>query len=358
MYFLLAKHTIPYFAEIKIVAKQNCIVLSRVDFDTYLERIVPLRIDEERVLEVQKVGSVIISYNYLSKILKESSNEVHMKVNGQGLVIIKSNNFVTQLKESNHDEYPIPPKTDNAKSFKIDSKEMLDLIERTTFAISKYEFRRPVLTGVNIIFKENHLTCVATDGRRLVIKELEIKSTVNDSIIVPGTSLNKIIPLIKKQTGVIKVFVLNNYIVFKASNFSLYIRLLEGEYPDVFTLLPNDFKTIVILNTTQLLQGFERMCLFEKSRSTRVDIEITADTKIRLSTDSSEIGTVEDTINIKEINGDDDLNISINSLYIIDALSKIKEEYVRISFARLLNSVLIESMDDSSYLQLVLPLKN
>lgn len=347
---------IPYFADIKIVAQQNCIVLSRVDYDTYIERNVPLTINQERLLEVKKVGSVIISYMYLSKILKESSNEVQMKANGQGLIIIKSNNFVTQINESNRDEYPIPPKTDDAKSFNIDSKELLDLIEQTTFAISKSE-TRPVLQGVYILFKENHLTCIATDSHRLVIKEFEIKSSVSDSIIVPGTSLNKIIPLIKKQTDVIQVFVLNNYIVFKASNLSLYIRLLDGKYPDVYKLLPNDFKSIITLNTTQLLQGFKRMCLFGNNRFTKVDIEITLDTKIRLSYDSPEIGTV-DTINIKEIHGDDDLKISINSHYIIDALSQIKEEYVKISFARLLNTVVIEPMDDSSYLQLVLALKS
>ncbi|MEH7014199.1 DNA polymerase III subunit beta [Neobacillus niacini] len=352
------KTPFPILSGIKIIANKNCLILVGSNSDIVIEKVIPLTIDGINVLEVYDTGSVVISAKYLSEIVKKLPDNIHLKVNENHLVSIKSDEIVVNIYGFNSEEYPSLPQIDEAKYIKIPSFELIEIIKQTAFAVSKSE-SRPVLTGVNMSFKENHLSCVATDSHRLALRELAIESNVNGSFIVPSTSLNELTKLINNEPGVIHIFVTDSYMVFKSNTISLYTRLIEGNYPNISGLLPNNLKTIITLDTNQLLRGIDRACLFASEwKNNNVHLEIKDGTKIRIFSNSSEIGKIEETQKIKAINGDTDLSISLDGSFLIDALKVIKEEEIRLSFGGSMRPVLIEPIDNSSYLHLISPVRS
>ncbi|EEL50317.1 MULTISPECIES: DNA polymerase III subunit beta [Bacillus cereus group] len=352
------KNPFPILTGIKLIAEKNCLILVGSNSDIVIEKIIPLMINDVKVLEVYKTGSIVISAKYLSEIVKKLPHDIHIKVNGKQLVTIQSDEIVINLNGFNTEEYPSLPQIDEATYTKIPSIELIEAINQTVFAVSKSE-SRPVLTGVNMSFKENQLSCVATNSHRLALRELAIETNVNGSFNVPGASLNELIKLIKNEIGEIHIYMTDSYIVFKSDTISLFSRLIEGNYPNISGLLPKDSKTIITLDTIQLLKGIDRACLFANEwRNNKVNLEIKDGTKIRIFSNSSELGEIEETQNIKMISGEKELSISLDGSFLIDALKVIKEEEIRLSFDGSMRPVLIEPVDNSSYRHLISPVRS
>ncbi|MEK8198020.1 DNA polymerase III subunit beta [Lysinibacillus sp. FSL M8-0134] len=255
------KTPFPILAGIKIIAYDHCLVLVGNNSDMIIERVIPLTIDGVKVLEIYQPGSVVISAKFLSGLVKKLPNKIHINVNEKQFVTIQSGEIITNLNGFYSEEYPSLPLFDETDYIEIPSVVLMEIIEQTVFAVAKSE-SRPVLTGVNMIFKENQLTCVATNSQRLALRKYVIESSINGSFTVPGTSLSELMKLINNESGVIQLFVIDNYMIFKSTTTLLYTRLIAGTYPNVFELLPNHSKTIITLNRKQLLKGIDRACLF------------------------------------------------------------------------------------------------
>ena len=157
------KTPFPILSGIKIIANKECIILIGSNADIVIEKVIPLEIDGENVLEVKEIGSVVLSAKYLSELVKKLSDKIHITVNEKLTATLKSEEIITTLNGFHSEEYPRLPQIDETKHIKIQSAELIEIIKQTVFAVSKSE-ARPVLTGVNMSFKENKLTCVATNS--------------------------------------------------------------------------------------------------------------------------------------------------------------------------------------------------
>ncbi|MBT2648620.1 DNA polymerase III subunit beta [Bacillus sp. ISL-34] len=351
------KTPVPILSGIKIVANSDCLSLLGSNSDIVIEKTIPLTIDGVKELEVYKKGTVVLSAKYLSEIVKKLPEVIHLKLNENQSVTIKSNEIVTNLNGLQSGEYPNLPQIDGAGYFNIPSVELLEIIKQTVFAVSKSE-ARPALTGVNLSIRENRLSCVATNSHRLALRELPLESMVNGSFIVPSKSLNQLTKLINDESGIIHIFITKSYIVFKSNNISLFSRLIEGNYPNASGLLPKDFKTIITLDTKTLLRGIDRACLFASEwRNNNVHLEILDNSELRISSNSSELGKIEETQSIKAIRGEAGLSISLDGSFLLDALKAIKEKDVKLSFGGPMRPVLIEPSGNSSYRQLISPVR-
>ncbi|MEA0562448.1 DNA polymerase III subunit beta [Lysinibacillus irui] len=352
------KTPFPILAGIKIIAYDHCLVLVGSNSDMIIERVIPLTIDGVKVLEIYQPGSVVISAKFLSGLVKKLPNKIHIIVNEKQFVTIQSGEIITNLNGFYSEEYPSLPLFDETDYIEIPSVVLMEIIEQTVFAVAKSE-SRPVLTGVNMIFKENQLTCVATNSQRLALRKYVIESSINGSFTVPGTSLSELMKLINNESGVIQLFVIDNYMIFKSTTTLLYTRLIAGTYPNVFELLPNHSKTIITLNRKQLLKGIDRACLFANEwKNNNVNLEIIDGSKIKISSNSSEIGKIEETQPIKAINGDRDLRISLDGSFLMDALKVIKDEEIKVSFGGTMRPIFIEPVDHSSSLHLISPVRS
>ncbi|MBH9964857.1 DNA polymerase III subunit beta [[Bacillus] enclensis] len=352
------KTPFPILTGIKITAEEDALVLIGSNSDLIIEKKIPLTIDGARVLEVKQTGSVVVTAKYISEIVKKLPGDIHVKADGKQLITLQSGEIITSLKGFPSEEYPNMPVIDESSPIRIPGTELLEMIKQTAFAVAKNE-SRPVLTGVNLFFKENHLTCAATNSHRLALRELKIDSNIRGSFIIPSTSLNELVKLIPGETEIIHIFLSDSYIVFKTADSSLFSRLIEGNYPNVSALIPKDSKTVITLDTKQFLKGIDRACLFASEwKNNNVHLEIINGTRLKISSTSSEIGRIEETQPFKNIEGGSELSISLDANFMIDSLKAIKEEEINVSFGGSMKPVLIEPVRNPSCLHLISPVRS
>ena len=352
------KTPFPILTGIKITAEEDALVLIGSNSDLIIEKKIPLTIDGARVLEVKQTGSVVVTAKYISEIVKKLPGDIHVKADGKQLITLQSGEIITSLKGFPSEEYPNMPVIDESSPIRIPGTELLEMIKQTAFAVAKNE-SRPVLTGVNLFLKENHLTCAATNSHRLALRELKIDSNIRGSFIIPSTSLNELVKLIPGETEIIHIFLSDSYIVFKTADSSLFSRLIEGNYPNVSALIPKDSKTVITLDTKQFLKGIDRACLFASEwKNNNVHLEIINGTRLKISSTSSEIGRIEETQPFKNIEGGSELSISLDANFMIDSLKAIKEEEINVSFGGSMKPVLIEPVGNPSCLHLISPVRS
>lgn len=352
------KTPIPILSGIKLVVDDSRVTLIGSNSDIIIEKSIPLIIDEVKVLEVRKTGSVVISAKYLSEIIKKLPNDIHIKMNDIHLVTIQSDEIVTTISGLNAEEYPRLPEINRNNYMRISGNELFETIKQTVFAASKSEMK-PVLTGVHMSFLPGKLIFVATNSHRLARRERTIDSNIHQSIIVPASSLNELLKLSEFDGEGIELFITENYIVFQSNSITLYSRLIEGVYPNISGLIPNDFITTLTLETNLLLKGIDRACLFASEwRNNNVHLSIIDDCKLKISSNSSEIGKIEETQPIKTITGLAELTISLDGSFLMDALKVIKEKEIKISFGGSMRPILIEPVGNSDYQQLISPVRS
>ncbi|WP_175987423.1 DNA polymerase III subunit beta [Bacillus sp. Marseille-Q1617] len=352
------KTPFPILTGIKITADQDCVTLIGSNSDLIIEKVIPLSIDGVKVLDVIQPGSVVLTARYLSEIVKKLPGDIHVEANEKQTVTLRSDEIVTSLNGIHAEEYPSLPEMDESNQMRIPGVDLIEMIKQTVFAVAKSE-TRPVLTGVNLSFDKNHLTCAATNSHRLALKELTIDSTITGSFIVPSASLNEFVKLFQNESGYIDLFATASYMVFKSSKATLFTRLIEGNYPNVSVLIPKDSKTIVTSDTKRLLKGIDRACLFASEwKNNNIFLEIKDGMKMKISSNSSEIGRIEETQMIKSMEGEGELSISLDGDFLMDALKAVKEEEIRLSFGGSMKPVLIEPVGNPSYLHLISPVRS
>ncbi|WP_285767027.1 DNA polymerase III subunit beta [Peribacillus sp. SI8-4] len=309
-------------------------------------------------MEVHDRGSVVLPAKYLIEIVQKLSGFIDIKLNANHSVTIKSAEIITDLNGFKSGEYPDLPLMDDAACIEVSREGLQEIIKQTAFAVSK-SGSRPVLTGINMIFKENLLSCVATNAHRLASSELTIEAKVTGSFIVPSKSLNELSKLLMDEEECVHIFISKSYVRFKSKHGSLFTRLIEGSYPNVLESLPIDLKTTIFLDTGQLLRGVDRACLFARDcRNNNVHLEVLDNMKLRISSNSTERGKIEELQNIKDIKGEGEVTVSLDGYFLLDALKVIKEKDVKLSFGGAMKPVLTEPVNGSSQLHLISPVRS
>jgi DNA polymerase III subunit beta len=183
------------------------------------------------------------------------------------------------------EEFPPLPKFEDAKIFKLGQKELRDGLKKTSYAISADETRY-VLNGILFSFKDNKLTMVATDGRRLALVDLEVEFPQSQAVdlIVPTKCVNELARLVG-ESGDVTLSVGDNQLAFEVDGTLLVSKLIEGNYPNYRQVVPGEAKERITLERELFFNAVHRVSLLssEKSNSVKLvfsknNIEIAANT--------------------------------------------------------------------------------
>src|SRR3979411_2243878 len=137
--------------------------------------------------EVEKEGATTLPARRLFNIVRElPSSEIQIDVDGKNAASIRSGQSFFKILGLPEEEFPPLPKFEDAKVVTIRQKDLRDGLRTRSYSISTDETRY-VLNGLLFSLKDNKLTLVATDGRRLAMVdiELEFPRSHEADIIVP-----------------------------------------------------------------------------------------------------------------------------------------------------------------------------
>ncbi len=267
---------------------------------------------------------------------------------------IKTDQYNSTINGAPQDDFPVMPRIEKGESWKINAKTLKTALSQVVGAASNDE-ARPVLTGVYFFTSEENLYVAATDSYRLAEKKVS-KLKNNVKLLVPATSAQELLRLIGDYSENIEVRHDDQQVLFKIGDIELVTRLIEGEYPDYQKLIPSKFATSARLDKTDFVNITKVSSLFARESAGSVTVEADETGKqVGIRSIASQLGENTATANA-EVKGSG--VITLNSRYILDALSAIEGQTSSISFNGKLEPCVIKSEDYPDYTHVIMPLKS
>ena len=354
-----SKTTVPILTGIKIDVTNEGVSLTGSDQDITIQTFIPEEENGEQIMTITATGSIVLQARMFNEIVRKlPTNEVEIEVTNGFATYIRSGKSEFHLIGQDAIEYPLLPEVSDEEQFTIPADLLKSIIRETVFAVATSE-SRPVLTGVNWNIHEDELICVATDSHRLARRKTKLEQlpTGVSSVVIPGKSLNELNKILEDSTNPVQIVMTNQQVLFKADNVLFFSRLLEGNYPDTSRLIPESYKTNVTINGKSLLQAIDRASLLAREdRNNVVRFETLEGNAIEISSNSPEIGKVEEQIQVESLEGET-LKISFSAKYMMEALKAIDGQDVIIQFTGAMRPFILRSVHDDAILQLILPVR-
>lgn len=353
-----SKTTIPILTGIKITATTNGVTLTGSDSDISIESSIPLEEEGIELVQVQDTGSIVLQARFFNEIVKKLPlDDVEITVENGFQTVIRSGKAVFNLNGLDAEEYPHLPQIEEENIISIPTDLLKNLIRQTVFAVSTSE-TRPILTGVNWKIENDSIICTATDSHRLALRKAKVESNSSETynVVIPGKSLTELSKILDDSHNLVNIVITNNQILFKAKHLLFFSRLLDGNYPDTSRLIPSESKTDVIVNTKDFLQSIVRASLLGEGKNNIVKLSTIEQKEIEISSNIPEIGKVVEEVNAESIQGED-LKISFNAKFMMDALRALEGTDIKVSFTGAMRPFLIQAQQDDSMLQLILPVR-
>ncbi|PFS10499.1 DNA polymerase III subunit beta [Bacillus cereus] len=351
------KNLIPILSGIKITANPSGITLIASNSNIFIEKFIPSSIEGVQITTIVKAGSIVVPAKYFIEIIKKMPSDILIKSMNEQLITIQSDEITLNLNGFSANEFPNVPFIDEHAEIQVETEQLIEVFKQTVFAAAKNE-SRPVLTGVHFVIDHNKLICAATDSHRLALREIPISSHAKLNCIVPSSTISELLKLMNSNSNLVYIYLSESHIIFKFGTITLYSRLIEGKYPNISGLIPNESQTVINIDRKQILQGVDRSSLLASEwANNNVNLEIIDESTIQISSNASQIGKISETQQIDIIHGEKQLNISFDGRYMVDTLKAIKEDRVTLSFGGSMRPILIEAGEQSTAVYLISPVR-
>ena len=346
-----SKTTMPILEGILIQTNDKEVKLTTYDLEIGIEYIIDADVKEQ--------GATVVNAIMFSEIIRKlPDTEINISLNEKNLLVIECEGSLYKLATMNPEEFPELPQITIENSIEIEQNTLKEMIRKTIFAVSSEE-NRPIFTGCLFEIKNNKLNVVAVDGFRLAWKSKFLQNNSNDfTAVIPGRTLNEVNKIILDSFDSVKIGVAKNQALFEMENCKLVTRLLDGEFLNYSSVIPENWETRVRVNRNNIQNCFERISLISAS-----SIEKEKKYPVKVSVD---IGKV--TISCTNQTGDakeemyvategQNLEAGFNPKYFLDALRAIDDEEINIDFGTSISPCIIRPVDEGDYIYMILPIR-
>ena len=347
-----SKNLIPILTGIKFELTEEGLYLSASDSDISIRTF----IQKDMITKIERLGSVVISGKYIVEIIRKlPDSEIMIEVIDGFNMIIQTEGSEFNLNGIDPNEFPNLDLEETKNPIILNPVVFKGIINQTFFATSISE-TRPLLTGINFKLVGKSLEVIATDSYRLAKKEIELPEgyETDFNIVIPGKNLLELSRIVEDDKENIYLHIFNNKVLFKYKNIVFLSRLLSGTYPTTSNIIPKDFNIELECKFDDLFNMIDRASLLTSDREKNtVKLTLTKD-ELMISSNSPEIGRVEEKMNISS---DKEINISFSSKFMLDAIKSFNKEKVVLCMNNDSSPIVIKNNEDSSLVQLVLPIK-
>jgi DNA polymerase III subunit beta len=276
--------------------------------------------------QIEKEGATTLPARRLFTIIRElPSSEIQFDVDGKNAASIRSGQSFFKILGLPEEEFPPLPKFDDSKVVTMRQKDLRDGLRKTSYAISTDETRY-VLNGVLFSLKDNKLTLVATDGRRLAMLDidLEFPRSHEADIIVPTKAVTELQRLLTDD-GDVRVSVGSGQIAFDLNNTLLVSKLIEGNYPNYRQVIPGEMKERVTLERETFLNSLRRVSLLASDKSNSIKLNFSKN-NIDITANTPEVGEAKESLPVAYKGRE--FSIAFNPEFLMAPLRNLSEDEI------------------------------
>jgi DNA polymerase III subunit beta len=328
---LPARPTVPVLAGMRLQAGDD-LTLSSFDYDVSAQATIPVIAEEE--------GSALVSGRLLAEISRSLPGRPVQIASEGGKAVLTCGSATFTLLTMPEEEYPALPEMPPAAGT-VGSDAFASAVSQSATAAGRDD-TLPALTGVRIEIEGDTLTLISTDRYRLAVRELRwtpARPDLSAAVLVPARALAETARALTSGAEVAIALALpgdgtdgvggDGMIGFEGGGRQATTRLLGGEFPRHQALLPSHANYTAEMATPLLAEAVKRVALVAE-RNTAVRLAFTPGQLVLEAGTGDEAQAVE--VLEASFDGDEELSIAFNPQYLLDGLTAIDSDTVRISF--------------------------
>ena len=342
------RQTLPVLANVLLIVEGNELSLTGTDLE--VELVAKVILDDSPV-----PGEITVPARKLMDICKSLNvdTDIIFQLEEQKL-IIKSGRSRFSLSTLPAGEFPNLEDGPSAIEFNIEQNDLKRLISKTAFAMAQQDVRY-YLNGMLLELKDHFFRTVATDGHRLALCEAKLLGEFPETqVIVPRKGVLELLRLFSEDGEKVSIVIGTNHIKARSSELVFTSKLVDGKFPDYDRVVPKGGQITLVGNRAELKQSFSRAAILsnEKYRGVRIQL---SDGNMKIVANNPEQEEAEEEVSV-DYTGHE-LEIGFNVGYLLEVLTVIEEDNVRISLSDTNSSALVESAEDSDSIYVVMPMR-
>lgn len=351
------RQTLPVLANVLLTVNGNRMSMTGTDLEVEL-------VGQVMLEKSSGSGSITVparKFFDICKALPENSS-IEISQEKQRLKV-KSGSSRFTLSTLPANEFPTVDEEPDTLSITLEEDQLRHLINSTSFAMAMQDVRY-YLNGMLLECQKKQLRAVATDGHRLAMCNLQFDSNQLNvdqtrQIIVPRKGVLELVRLLNSdENRAFKLYISNHYlraIVGEHDDYVLTTKLIDGKFPDYKRVLPKGGDKFVIADRQLLKQALSRTSILSNEKFHGIRLSL-SDGNLQILATNPEQEEAQEAITV-DYHGDS-LEIGFNVNYLLDVLSTVTSEEVKITLSDPNSSALIEENNsDNDALYVVMPMR-
>jgi DNA polymerase-3 subunit beta len=310
------RETLPVLSGVLVETADDVLRLTAHNLSLGLEWTLPVAIDAP--------GRSVIPLRPLADLVRRLENSVLVvDTEDEGRVQLAWLQGEASLGAMSPEEFPRPAFAADA-GVRVTGAEFRRGVEHVAFAAG-YDPGQPVLEGVRVRFGDGAVEFLATDRSKVALsrRPMEGAVAVESTVVFPASALVALGRL-SGQAEAYDIAWDAHGVTVRWEGARLYSRLLDGQYPAVDGLIPEDYPVQAVVSRAALLGACDRVASLVDATTPQVYLALeegrvalrgeAAGSRAREAVPAQRVG--------------DDLEISFNARLLMDGLSHLEGEEV------------------------------
>jgi DNA polymerase-3 subunit beta len=307
--------------------------------------------------EVVREGAVVLPARLLVDVVRAlPAEELTLELRAaEQDVELNSGSATFHIRTLRLEDFQPLPEAGGDEQLDVPGPALVETVLKVARAASRDE-TRPVLTGILVSATEQELRMAATDSYRLAVKDTRLEAPLSRTFEanVPARALQELTRIVQQGAADrIAVSLRSNQVVFEAAGVVLSSRLIDGQFPNVRTLLPEAYEHELQLSGTEITDVVRRISLLaQKNAPLRLSF---AEGELTVSARTPDVGEARETVPVP-FQGEP-LEIGFNPEFLRDGLEALDGGDLVMKLISPLRPGLIEAADGSGFQYLLMPIR-
>jgi DNA polymerase III subunit beta len=347
------RHTLPILANVLIRKTGNALQLTTSDLE------IQIRTTAELGGDTGDFTTTVGARKLIDILRTMPSDQTVSLESSQAKLILKGGKSRFTVQSLPAEDFPLVQESAAfGPAFSVPQKVLKDLLSQVSFAMAVQDIRY-YLNGILFVAEGKQLSLVATDGHRLAFASANLDVEVpKQEVILPRKTVLELQRLLSDAGGDnqphIEMQFANNQAKFVFAGMEFVTKLVEGKFPDYNRVIPRAHHNTVTLGRAPLLACLQRTAIMTSDKFKGVRLNLEPGT-LRVASNNAEQEEAVDELDIDY--GGDAIEIGFNVTYLIDALSNMSQDMIKLQLADGNSSALITNPESESFKYVVMPMR-
>lgn len=351
------KSTLPVLANVLLATDEGRLKLTATNLEVGINRWISATITRD--------GAVAVPAKLLTDVVGGLPNDkITLSLDQKTQTLrVECGRFVSNIKGVDADEFPsLPTVSAQTPLVSLAAEVWQEAIDQVAFAAATDE-SRPILTGVLVRTRDQHVTLVAADGFRLAMRTIQVSAPVAHAVdcLIPARTLSELARIIGDTDAEVAMVYTpgGSHVLFHTENIEVVSRLIEGRFPDFERIIPQQYLTRMVLDSSELAKAVKLASFFAGSSQNVVKLKIEpaselAPGRVVISANAAELGD-----NTSELDGSvtgEGGVIALNVRFLADAIAAVHSNQIAFEMQSAQSPAVFKPVGQDGYIHIVMPM--